>query len=240
MASQPPPAPPVAVSEPSQIRIVSHCTLFYWWPVWAIGFVMALLTTIDGSRMALVPNKTDAFRHAKVTVHVEGKDITYPDNDVLVVPEGAHLSPSHRPDQPPDQPHLRIATVRSYGVLFTVVLLLVIVITNIPLRGLWSVVVIVLIVLLSVIFALAHYEEKSYWEYILNALGRLQIHLNAAGYLLISLALFVIWLVTFLLFDAQIYMVFTPGQLRVRQEIGIIDADRDRFELHTAFSGAGM
>jgi hypothetical protein len=26
--------------------------------------------------------------------------------------------------------------------------------------------------------------------------------------------------VTFLLFDQQIYMVFTPGQLRVRQEIG--------------------
>ena len=33
--------------------------------------------------------------------------------------------------------------------------------------------------------------------------------------------LFVTWLVTFLLFDPQIYMTFTPGQLRVRQEIGV-------------------
>ena len=80
---------------------------------------------------------------------------------------------------------------------------------------LWSVVVIVIIVLMSIIFYLAEW-----WEPILNALGRLHIHINAAGYLVISLALFVIWLVTFLLFDSQIYMVFTPGQLRVRQEIG--------------------
>ncbi len=29
-----------------------------------------------------------------------------------------------------------------------------------------------------------------------------------------------IWLVTFLFFDPQIYMLFTPKQLRVRQEIG--------------------
>ncbi len=99
--------------------------------------------------------------------------------------------------------------------LFAVVLLLVIVITNVPLRGLWSVVVIVVVILMSIIFALAHW-----WEPILDALGRLHIHINAAGYFLISLSLFVIWLVTFVFFDPQIYMVFSPGQLRVRQEIG--------------------
>lgn len=30
------------------IRIYSHSNLFYWWPVWACGFVMALLTWMDG------------------------------------------------------------------------------------------------------------------------------------------------------------------------------------------------
>jgi len=32
--------------------------------------------------------------------------------------------------------------------------------------------------------------------------------------------LFAIWLIVFMFFDQQIYMVFTPGQLRVRLEIG--------------------
>jgi hypothetical protein len=41
-----------------------------------------------------------------------------------------------------------------------------------------------------------------------------------AGYALISTVLFIIWLVTFTLFDQQLYMIFTPGQLKVRTEIG--------------------
>jgi len=35
-----------------------------------------------------------------------------------------------------------------------------------------------------------------------------------------SLGLFAVWLLTFLFFDQQIYMIFTPGQLKVRTEIG--------------------
>src|SRR5262249_36037670 len=90
-----------------------------------------------------------------------------------------------------------------------------IVITNVPMRGLWSVVVIITIVLLSIIFQLA-----GWWEHIIDALTLLHVYINAAGYFTISLALLAIWLVTFIFFDPQIYMVFTPKQLRVRQEIG--------------------
>ena len=43
--------------------------------------------------------------------------------------------------------------------------------------------------------------------------------------------LLVLWLVIFFLFDKQIYMVFTPGQLRVRLEIG---------EAETAYDTTGM
>src|ERR1035438_2742507 len=115
---------------------------------------------------------------------------------------------------------------KNLGVLYAAVLLLVIVITNIPLRGLWSVIVIVLIISISIIFALLHW-----WEDILHYLNFLDIRINAAGYLVISSILFVLWLVVMLLFDRQLYMVFTPGQLRVRLEIG--DAE-------TAFDTTGM
>jgi hypothetical protein len=83
------------------------------------------------------------------------------------------------------------------------------------LRGLWSVVVIIGIILIAVIFALA-----GWWEAIFHALNLLDIRINAGGYLFISLILLGIWLVVMLLFDRQIYMIFTPGQLRVCLEIG--------------------
>jgi hypothetical protein len=191
-----------------EIKIVSHSNLFYWWPVWGFGFVLFVLTWLDGHYMVLVPKGTRA-EQGRAVEGVEEKPV-----DVYILPKGKHI-PTDPQTGGPVQPHLHGAHETSYGVLYAIVLLLLIVITNVPLRGLWSVVVIVVVVLMSIIFQLAEW-----WEPILTALGRLHIHINAAGYLLISSALFVIWLVTFLLFDSQIYMVFTPGQLRVRQEIG--------------------
>ena len=121
---------------------------------------------------------------------------------------------------------LHMANSKDFGVLFCMVLLLVIFITNVPLRGLWSVIVIVLIISLTIILALLHV-----WETIFEWLGFLDIRINAAGYFVISAGLFIMWLVIFLLFDQQIYMVFTPGQLRVRLEIG---------QAETAYDTAGM
>src|SRR5262249_8350786 len=38
-----PPLPPTT-PERNEVKVISHSTLFYWWPVWAVGFLMALLT----------------------------------------------------------------------------------------------------------------------------------------------------------------------------------------------------
>ena len=110
---------------------------------------------------------------------------------------------------------LRVSQSKNVGVLFSIVLLLVIAITNIPLRGLWSVIVIVFIIFMSIILALLNA-----WERILDTLSLLDVRINLGGYLLISSVLLVLWLIVFLFFDKQIYMIFTPGQLRVRLEIG--------------------
>jgi hypothetical protein len=211
------PGTPAMAPPPQEysIRIVSHSNLFYWWPAWAVGFIMALLTYLDGHLMAIVPAATKAYRNATVEAETNpGTTVKVAHRDVLVTEEGKHLPPPNA-SLPPVDPHLHIAANKGYGVLFVIVFLLVIVITNVPLRGLWSVVVIVTVILVSIIFQLA-----DWWVPILDALGRLHIHINAGGYLLMSAALFVIWFVTFVFFDQQIYMVFTPKQLRVRQEIG--------------------
>ena len=210
MATQTPTILARSATDLQEIKIVSHSNLFYWWPLWAVGFIMALLTWFDGRMMAIVPKDTIALRHATV----RSVEQTYDDRDVLVAPQGLRLPPRGA-DVPPTTPHLRMASNTSYGVIYSFVLILLIVITNVPLRGMWSVAVIMVIIFMTIIFALA-----DWWTPILDALGRLHIHINAAGYLLISLSLFVIWLLTLLLFDPQLYMVFTPGQLRVHQEIG--------------------
>jgi hypothetical protein len=201
------PAVKPRTTEYQEIKIVSHSNLFYWWPVWAIGFALGLWSLVDQHVMAIVPKGTTA-EHGRLVDGHEGK------RDVLVLPEKKSLDNERGTDQPV-KPHLHISTSKSNGVFFIIVLLLVIVVTNVPLRGLWSVVVLVTIILLSIIFHLAEW-----WEPILDALNRLHVYINAAGYLVFSIVLFIAWAIVFFLFDQQIYMVFTPGQLRVREEIG--------------------
>jgi hypothetical protein len=213
-ATQPPPVT-ASTAQAAEITIVSHSALFYWWPVWAVGFLLFLLSFFDGHRLAIVPSGTVA--RPDEAVKLDGQEVI---RDIYVLPERKPGTP------PPSDPRLRAAENKSYGVLYAIVLLLVIVITNVPLRGMWSVVVIVVLVLSSIIFALA-----GWWEHIFNALEMLHMHVNAGGYFFISLALFVIWLVTFAFFDRQVYMVFRPGQLKVKQEIG--DAEK-------AYDTAGM
>ena len=61
MSTQTQKAPAATVpAEQNEIKIVSHSTLFYWWPVWAVGFLMAGLTYLDGDRLATVPAGTKA------------------------------------------------------------------------------------------------------------------------------------------------------------------------------------
>jgi hypothetical protein len=217
--STPPQSPPPAArpaDREAEIRIVSHSNLFYWWPVWAIGLLMGLMTLIDNHRMAVVPEGSHAYRSLKVLIDAAGNEEL---REVIVLPkpkdaQHAKQLPPQDSDEP-DQPKLHMAKTGTFGVIFLITLLLVIVITNVPLRGMWSVVVIITIILLSIIFGLA-----GWWEKIIHTLQLLDIRINAAGYFFVSTILFAIWLITFLFFDQQMYIIFTPGQLKVRTEIG--------------------
>jgi hypothetical protein len=218
--STPPPAVPVSADTPNEITIVSHSNLFYWWPVWAVAYLMGVLTYFGGYTMALVPAKSaTSLPVAKSDWKLEGGATR---EGVLVEPipykkEKADAQLPRKIDKPdePVEPHLRVADHKMYGVVFAFVLLMVIVITNVPLRGMWSLLIILLVVLMIVIFALA-----DLWKPIIELFGRLDIRITMGGYFLIATVLFVVWLVTFLFFDRQIYMRFTPGQLKVCTEIG--------------------
>lgn len=197
-----------------EIRIYSHSALFYWWPVWATAFLMAILTLLNGSRMAIVPANTVA---AKVET-----EKTY---GQLLDEEGKPSNKSEKldgryvlvapPDRPLESPHLFMHPSKNLGVLFITILLVIIFISNVPLRGLWSLIVVLGIVLISVIFALA-----DVWSTLLGYFVLLQIHINMAGYMAIGGVLFIIWAVTVFMFDRRRYVVVTSGQVRVCEAVG--------------------
>lgn len=219
-ASPSPPRAPEFGSK-SEIRIVAHSTLFYWWPVWSVGFLLSAITAFSDDRLAIVPEGTKPYLAVPIRTVENPKEEP---RDILVLPKDAQLPVTEKGQ--PLEPHLRIVRSKNLGVFFCTILLLVITITNIPLRGLWSVIVIVIVVFLCVIFAVL-----DWWETILTQLSFLDIRINLGGYLLLSIVLFILWLIVFIFFDRQIYMIFTPGQLRVRLEIG--DAE-------TAYDTTGM
>jgi hypothetical protein len=200
-----------AVPAQREIRVYSHSALFYWWPVWFVGFLMGLLTYWDGHLMALVPKGSVAERQRTVEGH-DGKV------DVIVVP--AKELPKDKVTGEPIQPKLHTATSKNLGVLFVVVLLIIIVISNVPMHGLWSVLVLLTIFLLAVIFALIRWEDRTLWDRIFEKLYYLDVHINAGGYFFISVVLFIIWAITVFIFDHRKYVAVTAGQVRVCQAIG--------------------
>jgi len=38
-------------SKPGEIVIISHSSLFYWWPVWAVGYLMAIFSWLHGQTL---------------------------------------------------------------------------------------------------------------------------------------------------------------------------------------------
>jgi hypothetical protein len=203
----PPAQPPVAHPREREIRVYSHSALFYWWPVWAVGFLMAIITGAEGHVMAVLPAETKIYQET-------GGAAPY----VLVLP--AKKEPPKDAGGDLIQPKVHMSTSKNLGIIFAVVLLVMIVISNVPMHGLWSVLVLLGVVLLVVLFALIRWDERTLWDRIFETLTFLDIRINMGGYLFISAVLFIIWAITVFIFDHRKYVAVTPGQIRVCQAIG--------------------
>jgi len=38
---------------PTEIKIISHSNVFYWWPAWVVGFAAALISFVQGREIAI-------------------------------------------------------------------------------------------------------------------------------------------------------------------------------------------
>jgi hypothetical protein len=162
--------------------------------------------------MALLPGESVIKRDTKdsYTISVNGQPPAKRSGEPLEVGQSIPLQDAKRPFG------LHMAAQPYLGIIFALTLLLVIVITNVPLRGWGSIFVIVVTVGLCIIISLI----PGAWQTILDLFYILDIHINAAGYLLLSLVLFAMWAITVFWFDPQVYILFTPGQMKVHEQIG--------------------
>lgn len=188
----PSPATGAAPAMPKELRIYGHSAIFYWWPVWAFGFLMTLLTWFSDGRLAVVPAGASYPKNG-VTINT-GKPLddtmqklTKPDDGSFFI----HMSPS-----------------KNLGVFYVIVVLVVIFITNFPLRGLASALAVALVVVIALLFSV-----MGVWESILGAFGTLAVYNNMGYYLFFSVVLFIIWVLVTFVFDRFHYWRITPGQI---------------------------
>lgn len=192
-----------------EIRVYGHNNLFYWWPVWLAGFILAGLTYVDGHVMAVVPEGTQV-ESGQVLPGTDGKP-----RDLLVAPAGQPVPPPPGAKEGETTPRLRVAANNNYGVIFVGTFLFVVVVTNFLLRGLASIIAVAAMVILGLFFALLNW-----WDLIFHWVGGLDIRMNAGGYLAIAGPLFVLWLFSTFVYDRYTYLIVTRGQARICQQIG--------------------
>jgi len=150
-----------------ELKLYSHSSLFYWWPVWTVGYLFALLT------------------------YVYGEKISIGGQEYLMHPS------------------------KNLGVFYTVIFTTIIVLTNVTLRGLVSVVVIVTALFFTVLFA-----WLGWWESILALLPYLGIHMNLGFYVFFSTSIFIVWALAFWVFDRMTYWRIRPGQMTLEHVVG--------------------
>jgi hypothetical protein len=210
----PPPGTPPE-EKVDRIIVYGHSNMFYWWPVWAVCFLLAGWTYLDAYQMAAIPSGSETVTQ----VSVDGFDEP---RDAIVAPSGKHfqLSPG---TSKPVQADMRVAGGNSPGVIFVMTLLLVAVVSTLTLRGLLSVIAVIGMVTLVLAFALL-----GWWDNIFRFFGGLDIRMNATGYLFLGVPLFLIWAFVVFVMDRQHYAVFDEGQIMYVLDIGdgvkVVDA----------------
>lgn len=151
-----------------ELRLYSHSTLFYWWPVWLVGYAMGFATYMQGGYMRL-----DEAKRASVL------------------------------------------TTSAPGLTFVSVLLLVILFTNVRIRGMAS-----LATILGVGFVAMLVAWLGWWDNILQIIPELSVQMNLGFYLVFSTVLFIMWALAFFVFDRLVYWRVRPGQLTEEHVIG--------------------
>jgi len=150
---------------PLEVTVYPHSMLLYWWPVWVTGYILALLTWLNG----------EVIRFTQANGQV---------TEVLMHPS------------------------KNLGVIYTMVFILVVVLSNATVRGVASALVIAVVLALTFLFA-----YLDLWQDILEWIGYLAMYMNLGFYVFFSTAILIIWVLAVFVFDRMEYWTFRPGQV---------------------------
>jgi hypothetical protein len=103
----------------------------------------------------------------------------------------------------------------ALGLTYVSILLLLIVFTNIRMRGLNSVVALISVAFVAVLLA-----WFGWWDEVAKLIPYLWVHMNTGFYLVFSTGLVIVWLVMFFVIDRLTYWRVRPGQMTVEHLIG--------------------
>lgn len=187
-----PDAPPPAIDR--EVFVYGHSTLFYFWPVWLVGFILGAISWLESGRTAVVTKEA--------IYDLKNQTISAPAGKTLVLSKEFEEKDGKATFYEHMSPH------KGMGVFFVILLVVVIFITNVPLRGVSSAVFIAAILVLTLFFAL-----MGWWDNILGFFGKLSIHMNAGFYIFFSTILFIVWALVTFVFDRMSYWRVTPGQI---------------------------
>lgn len=165
---------PTDRAEVLQVFVYGHSALFYWWPLWAVGLIMALVTWLHPVHV-MIGGKLEMFH------------------------------PS-----------------RNLGVIYTLLLLLLIVITNTNVRGMRAALIIV-----SMSFVALFFAYVGWWDDILGLIGQEYLYMNCGFYLFSSTVLCGVWFFTVFFIDHLSFWRFRPGQITHEYLGGIVDKSYD-------------
>jgi hypothetical protein len=189
-------------------KVVSHSSLIYWWPVWSLGFIMVVISIANGGRLAIMPASTSVKSvvngqgFESFNVALSGKP-TQSLLNAAAAETGAQAFPYH------------IEPNTTFHLVYAIMVLVVILATSVTLRGLWSVVNVMALLMLALVFSVF-----GWWGAIGRELSGLHLYVSAAAYLFASIFLFLYWLAVVLVFDQRQFIIFSPGQIIVHREIG--------------------
>jgi hypothetical protein len=209
----PAPAPAAASTLPREVRVYSHSALFYWWPVWFFGIIFGLWSYFDGHRMAIIPGDS---RIHEISSEQQADGTVKRTVEIKVGPNNGRLmADAQEEGQGTWGVKPRVTTNAAIGPLFLIIITLVVIITNVPLRGLWSLIVVFGLIGLSLIFSLL-----KVWDDLVRNFSALHIYMNMSGYFFLAVTVGITWVVSVFIFDRRTYMIFTPGQVKVCEEVG--------------------
>ena len=103
----------------------------------------------------------------------------------------------------------------ALGLTCVSILLLLILFTNVRLRGINSVVALLTLAFVAVLLA-----WFGWWDDIARLIPYLSVHMNTGFYLVFSTALLIMWLMMFFVFDRLTYWRIRPGQMTEEHLIG--------------------